>query len=150
MGKLTQFRGKRIYLDANIFIYTLEQFEPWSEIALEIWTGVDSAEYSAATSEMTLAECLTGPFRAERDDLVPIYSDFIPSRKGLNIFPVERGILIEAARLRAKVQSLRLPDAIHIATARLKDCDFILTNDRRMESAPGIAVVFLSELTSKP
>lgn len=54
-------------------------------------------------------------------------------------------MLIEAARLRA-VTNLRLPDAIHGATAILSGCQTFLTNDRRLAALPGVDVVLLSEI----
>lgn len=63
----------------------------------------------------------------------------------LEVVPVSRDVLIEAARLRA-VANLRLPDAIHGATATLTGCETFLTNDRRLLAIPGIDVVVLSDV----
>ena len=49
----------------------------------------------------------------------------------LSVLPVERTILIEAARLQAQL-TLRLPDAIHVATAVAAGCSTLLSNDRRL------------------
>lgn len=146
MGTLTRLDGKRVYLDANIFIYALEQFEAWSATAANVLAMVDTGQCHAVTSALTLAECMAGPFRAGREDLVRIYDDLIRDRPGLAIAPIERGILTEAARLRAESPSLRLPDAIHIATARSAGCDLVLTNDRRLENAPGVSILMLGAL----
>ncbi|WP_363269246.1 PIN domain-containing protein [Okeania sp. SIO2B3] len=42
--------------------------------------------------------------------------------------------------------NLRLPDAIHGATAILNGCETFLTNDKRLESLSGINVIILSNL----
>ena len=59
---------------------------------------------------------------------------------------VSREVLIEAARMLAVANTLRLPDAIHGATARLTECETFLTNDRRLVAIPEIEIVLLSEL----
>lgn len=54
-------------------------------------------------------------------------------KQGVNLTSfmlVDRDILITAARLRAE-QGLKLPDAIHAATAQLTHCERWLTNDAR-------------------
>ena len=63
----------------------------------------------------------------------------------LQIIPVSRDILVAAARLRAET-NMKLPDAIHAATAQFTGCDQFLTNDARVPSIPGLAIRQLSEL----
>jgi predicted nucleic acid-binding protein len=50
----------------------------------------------------------------------------------LTVGPVTREILIEAARLRG-LSRIKLPDAIHAATALQKGCSSFLTNDDRLK-----------------
>ncbi len=52
---------------------------------------------------------------------------------------VERAILIEAAHLQARL-GLRLPDAIHVATAVAAGCDVLLSNDRRLKVPAGMTL----------
>lgn len=77
--------------------------------------------------------------------LQSLYRDSIRNSSLLSVCPVTRDILIEAARLRS-VSSLRLPDAIHLATAINSGCSAFLTNDRGIAAVAGIKVILLSEL----
>ncbi|WP_347566102.1 PIN domain-containing protein [Scytonema sp. UIC 10036] len=63
------------------------------------------------------------------------------------MIPVSRDILIEAAQLRANV-NIKLPDAIHAATAILTQCSTFITNDQRFQSVLSISVVLLSQISS--
>jgi PIN domain nuclease of toxin-antitoxin system len=47
------------------------------------------------------------------------------------VIPIGEDIAVEAARLRGRHRSLRLPDALIIASGDLLDADSILTGDRK-------------------
>jgi predicted nucleic acid-binding protein len=99
------------------------------------------------TSELTLAEVLVGPLQYGDEELAGHYGDIVASGKGLDVVPVDRNVLIEAAMLRSFSRSLKLPDAIHVATARLRDCRFVVSDDRRLTTIPGVAIVSLGPHT---
>lgn len=62
----------------------------------------------------------------------------------MSVTPVDREVLIEAARLRA-LHRVTLPDAVHLATASIHGCAVFLTNDRRIRAVPGLEVVYLAD-----
>ena len=62
----------------------------------------------------------------------------------LHLAPVSQETLIAAAHLRAE-HGLKLPDAIHMATAQLTHCERLLTNDSRLKIT-GIDVLLISQL----
>ncbi len=61
------------------------------------------------------------------------------------VVPVSRQILKEAALLRVTYTSLRLPDAIHVATGSLSGCSVFLTNDSRIKAVPAMQVLLLKD-----
>ncbi|HEX5778551.1 MAG TPA: type II toxin-antitoxin system VapC family toxin [Xanthobacteraceae bacterium] len=136
-------KGDRIYLDANVFISAYESRGPRSDSAWTILEAVEKEEFSAVSSELTLAEILVGPIRDGDDKLASRYHEMFQSGEHFLVAPVERDVLIEAAALRGIVGSLRLPDAIHVATARLQECKFVVSDDRRLPTAPGLVLVRL-------
>jgi len=137
MGAMTYFSGHRLYLDANIFVYALEAISGWAERAKEVFQAIDSGTCSAVTSELTLSECLVKPLALGRADIVREYLNAIQTRRFLTVVPVGREILIEAARLRA-VSGIKLPDAIHAATALANGCTRFITNDQRLRAVVGM------------
>jgi hypothetical protein len=60
---------------------------------------------------------------------------------------VTRDVLIEAARQRAVCPTTKLPDAIHIATARLEKCQVFLTNETRLRMPHNLIRLGLDEAT---
>jgi predicted nucleic acid-binding protein len=58
LGSLGETLGPKIYLDANFFIYALEEIAPWAGMAKQILAFLDRGLCAAVTSELSLAECL--------------------------------------------------------------------------------------------
>ncbi|HPD30955.1 MAG TPA: PIN domain-containing protein [Phycisphaerae bacterium] len=107
--------------------------------------AMDQGTLSAATSELTLAEVLVKPKQDKNAALVNEYCDFLEPSAALTLAPITQAILIEAAEIRAAT-GLKLPDAIHVATALAMQCDTLLTNDRAIRATRGISVRLLSDL----
>ncbi|MBW4454117.1 MAG: PIN domain-containing protein [Nostoc indistinguendum CM1-VF10] len=63
------------------------------------------------------------------------------------MIPVSRQVLIEAAQLRASI-NIKLPDAIHAATALLTQYSTFLTNDQHFRSVSELSVILLSDINS--
>jgi predicted nucleic acid-binding protein len=62
----------------------------------------------------------------------------------MRIVPVTRDILIDAARLRAQHLTLKMPDALHAATALASGAEFLVSNDTRFAAIPGLQQVKIS------
>jgi predicted nucleic acid-binding protein len=77
------------------------------------------------------AESLVDPMRAGRADAIEDFVDSAP----IEIVSIDRRIARRAAALRAERPTLRLPDALVLATGDVLDADEVLTGDRRLSSA---------------
>lgn len=139
MGALEETLGNKVYLDANFFIYALEEVEPWVGVARRVLAALDKGSCSGVTSELSLAECLVKPLELGRADLVQTYQAFLQERRFFSVVPVTRELLVEAARLRG-LSRIKLPDAIHAATGLQRGCTSFLTNDDRL-TIPGITML---------
>ncbi len=149
MGTLSDFlMGRRVYLDANIFIYALEGLEPWPTILRDVFSSIDAGMFSAVTSELSLAECLVRPFSLGREDIAGQYRCALQPRPTLTVAPICTDILVSAARLRGST-GLKLPDAIHAATAHASTCSAFLTNDTGFCRLQSIDVVLLSKWVAR-
>lgn len=147
MGLLEEIEGSRVYLDTNVFIYAIEGFDRFEDEIETLFDAVDQGKVEAATSELTLAEALVKPFREGDETYQQIYREGLQNRASFHLVPVIRPLLVEAARLRG-LAGLRLPDAIHLASAREVECSTLVTNDAGFRAAPDMQVVILSEVVS--
>jgi uncharacterized protein len=123
----------RVYVDSNVFIHLFERSDELSDQLGELFLAEHPrAEPFLTTSELTVAELLVGPMRREDDRLIQIYENWSRSNDYVSVGPVSLGVLMSAARLRARNTSLKLPDAIHLSTAMHFRCSHFLTADKRL------------------
>lgn len=76
-----------------------------------------------------LAEVLVGPSRHGAQAVATVRE--LIARVPFEVGPLDEPVAVAAADLRARHKSLRLPDALVIATAVVRDADVVLTTDRR-------------------
>jgi predicted nucleic acid-binding protein len=93
------------------------------------------------TSELSLAECLVEPLRnealrqagsEEAQRRVNWYRNSISPQGSIPAMPINRDILQRAAELRARQRSIKLPDAIHLASAEASQAETFVTRDDRL------------------
>jgi predicted nucleic acid-binding protein len=122
----------RVYVDTNIFIRAFEGAldDAIAQELVELFSISGSKALQAfVTSQMTLAEMLVHPIRTNDLTRQLQYKALLSAFSNwLRIGPVNRTVLIDAAALRAS-QKLKLPDAIHLATAERSGCSHFLTED---------------------
>lgn len=136
----------RIYLDTNIFIEAFEGRRPLSLLVASLLTAAPDLEpRRLVTSELSLSELLVKPLELGREDLVHVYDSWTISNAYLEVVPVVRDVLHDAAVLRARDKTLRLPDAIHLTTAVGTRCRYFLTGDRRLSGQYGVQILDLTE-----
>lgn len=120
----------RLYFDTNIFIRLFEGNDELSDALTELLLLEPKGEKPfVTTSELTLAEMLVAPCRDDNDELIDRYNGWIATNDYLEVGPVDRSVLWAAAVLRGGHASLKLPDAIHVATALRFGCTHFMTAD---------------------
>jgi predicted nucleic acid-binding protein len=146
MSGIEHHSSPRIYWDTNIFIETFEgPSDRRSKLTALLLAGWRAPRPFFATSELTLAELLVGPIEARKDDLIQLYENWTLPNRHMDVIPIDRSVLRNAALLRALNKSLKLPDAIHLASAKAAQCQQFLTCERRLSGNYGIEVLVLTE-----
>lgn len=118
----------RIYLDTCIIIYFIEKHNIHAS-AIEAMIKGLSVHDKLFYSPLTRMECLVMPLRTKDIALQNLYESFFKTQEMFDM-PVE--IFNQSAQLRADFQSLKTPDALHLATALHHGCDEFWTNDNRL------------------
>tara|TARA_R110002020_G_scaffold50818_3_gene143858 strand:+ start:5786 stop:6220 length:435 start_codon:yes stop_codon:yes gene_type:complete len=138
--------GARVYLDTNALIGILEKAEELNEAQDLLVEEINTGDLEAVTSELALAECLVKPIADRDETLIRDYMWLLATdSKFLRVMPVTRDVILEAARVRAG-SGIKLPDAIHLATAKMAGCNAFVSNDRRLATATAMTFKLWSEM----
>jgi predicted nucleic acid-binding protein len=136
-------QGPIVYFDSNPFIYFLEGTPDLMKMLDPLFRAVSANPGRAVTSEITLGEVLApssqpGGWSLELKRRA--YLDLIGKSGFMRLEPVTREIIPETAALRVGT-ALKLVDAIHLATAIMSGCRYLLTADRRLAAPSGLTKV---------
>jgi predicted nucleic acid-binding protein len=139
---------QRVLIDSSVWIYHFEQHPEFGAPAGRVFEGVEEGAYRGITSELTLLELTVRPLQLGRQDVADEYELLLNYFPNLELEPISREILLDAAALRAR-HRLRTPDAILLATAVHSRATAAVTNDDAwLVSAPtGVEIILLSRLT---
>lgn len=146
MGRVSLELGRRVCLDANIIIYAVEGFADYADEVRALLEAMDTGEIVAVTSELTVAETLVKPMKDQNPVIQQAYRTFLTPTAAMEIIPISRDILEDAARLRANTK-LKLPNAIQLATALREQCDSFITNDDGFRSINLSQIKMLADVT---
>ena len=116
-----------VALDADVVIAFLDAADDQHERAVDELRPRLAAGDAVLVGASVYAEVMVRPVEAGTEAKVDEFLDAI----GATVLPVDRGVARRAAELRARYRSLRLPDALSLASALASDAD-LLTLDRRL------------------
>lgn len=149
MGSLILPAAGRVYVDAQIVIYSVDRHPLYAPVCDPLWQAVQAGTLTVVSSELMLLETLVGPLRSG-DVALAARREGVWSQPNTQLLPITQDILRDAAGLRAVFPALRTPDAIHAATARFHGCALFLTNDKGLRRVTGLHVVLLDDVLSAP
>jgi len=137
---------KRVLIDTCAWIYHLEEHPEFGPAAGRVIENLEDGRFRAVASELTLLELTVRPLQLGRQDVADDYEVLLDYFPHLELIPISREILLDAAALRAR-QKLRTPDSIQLATGLRAGATLAVTNDKLWQSVPLIETVLLSDLT---
>lgn len=147
MAQINTALGNVVYVDANIVIYAVEGFPLYRSFLEALFANVDDRKLQIVTSELTLAEVLVKPIADRNPAIREAYQNILTPSDQFRVVPIDRNILEEAASIRA-VTGVKLPDAIHLATAKQSACSSFLSNDQLIRSGIDIPILRIHDLIS--
>ena len=121
------------HIEAGVVIAFLDGDDAHHDAARSALSdALDNADRLSMAAS-ALAECLVGPARRSLKavELVRTVIERLP----VSVIDLDEEIATNAAVLRARHRSLKLPDALVIATAEHSSADRLLTTDRQWPTA---------------
>jgi predicted nucleic acid-binding protein len=148
--RVEELRGAFSYLDSNVLIYALEGAAASERRRglRQLFQDLAAGGTRACASVVVRTEVLVHPLRSGDTRLADLYNVLLSGRGALEVLAVDQGVADMAAELRAERSALRVPDALHLATAVFHGCTHFVTGDRRLRHAAGrrVRVLLLNEL----
>ena len=150
--RLDVLRGAISYLDSNVLIYAFEgpaEDEQRRRLA-GLFRDLEAGNARACASVIARTEVLVRPLRSGDTALTGWYQELLSGRGMLEVLAVNQTIADLAAELRVELRTLRVPDALHLATAIHNGCANFVTGDKNLAAAARrIRVLMLGDLSDK-
>ena len=140
-------RHRKVFIDSSVWRYHFEQHPEFSPAAGRLIEALEEGRFRAVVSELTLLELTVRPLQLGRQDVADEYELLLSHFPNVDLAPVTRQVLLDAAALRAKFR-FRTPDAVLLATGIRLSATAVVTNDKTWKEAgiEGIQVLLLSDL----
>ena len=134
-------RHRRVGLDTMVFIYAFEGPREFGRPCTALLASIRDGDRAGVMSTLVLGELLVRPLRENRRDVALRYVELLGRYPNLEQVPADGAICQLAAELRATTPSLRLPDAIHVATALSHGATALVSFDVRLRNLGSLEVV---------
>jgi predicted nucleic acid-binding protein len=139
-------RHRKVLIDSGVWIYHFEQHPEFGKAATEVIESLEEGHFRGVVSELTLLELTVRPLQLGRQDVADEYELLLSYFPNVELEPVTKEVLLEAAALRAR-HRLRTPDAILMATGIRSGATAAVTNDDGWKVVgAGIEIMLLSQL----
>jgi len=140
----SRLAGRIVGLDSMVLIYWLADDERYAPLVGPLFDRWRDQGGRVVTSVLAMLETLVGPYRLREPEAAERARLYLTSLPFLAFEPVSLEIADRAAELRGR-RGLRMPDAIHAATALVSGAEVFLTNDRALERVDEVNPVLLDD-----
>jgi predicted nucleic acid-binding protein len=131
--------GATVLIDTNPIIYWFEG-SPLAEPFESVFADVHAGRIDAMVTPITVAEVVSGPLRAGKEALAERYRQAMAASNGFAVRDINADIAMLAARLRLR-HTLKLPDAIQLATAVQTGCFALISRNRDFGNVTDVLVL---------
>ena len=121
-----------VLLDTSVFIYYLEEVEPYYLLAEEIFNDIADENIKGFLSAISITEFVTKPLADGKVAEVERFKRFLSSLS-IQVLAVTYEIAERAGKLRSQYPSIRTPDALIVATALESDCHVFVTSGKNLK-----------------
>jgi predicted nucleic acid-binding protein len=129
--------GATVLVDTAPWIYLLEDHDEFAPRFVGLFEAAERGQIQLALSTVTLAEVLTGPFKAGQTALAKRYETALGAYQ---VVPLSAAVASLAAQLRVQYR-LKLPDAVQLASALQIGASGLVTHDRDFSAVQGLPVL---------
>lgn len=141
MGLKEVLHGKRVYFDANIFIYLLEGNEAFEPALIDLRDLIAEEQITVTSSDLVYTEVLAHKRLVGDTAAIEHIIGFIGN---FEIHRVTQEVTIHAGILRGET-GMKTPDALHVAGAIHNGSEVLLTNDGGIKTPNGVQRIVIED-----
>lgn len=130
--------GSTVLVDTAPWIYLLEDHPEFAPRYAGLFEAAEQGQLRLALTPITVAEVLTGPFKAGQTALAKRYETALGQYL---LAPMTVSVAALAAQLRVQYR-LKLPDALQLASALEIGAAALVTHDRDFARVQGLSVLY--------
>ena len=132
----------KVFIDTAPIIYFLENHSTYGNKMLGILNNCLDNNIMIIISVLGCGEYLTLPYKNNNKAKIDNFKHFIDDLN-IQVFDINIDIMEIAAKIRAKYNNIKMPDAIQLATAIYSKCDIFLHNDMQIQQVDEIKTVLI-------
>jgi predicted nucleic acid-binding protein len=134
--------------DTMIFIYHFEDHPLFAPLTEPLFEAIDRGDLSAEISVLLAGEVLTGAKKAADTEILLRYRHIFSEFPNLALHDADMRVMERMSDLRA-AYGLKIPDAIHMATASLNGAQAFVTNDAGLKRVNELDVLVLEDYVER-
>lgn len=139
----------RVFWDTNLFIYLFEQHPMYSPRVKSLLARIADRGDQLFTSALSVGEVLAKPYELGDMSRCTMYEKAM--QEAAVILPFDLPAARQFAKLRGqRLQRIRPPDAMQLASAASAGMDLFLTNDTRLHSLQVAGIQFITSVERAP
>jgi predicted nucleic acid-binding protein len=136
--------GSRVFVDTAPFIYLVEEHPKYHEKVVLFFADCIRQNTGLVTSVLTVAEFQVKPLKVKNFQVIKIFEKIIHS--AFEVQEIDWKVATLSAEIRVKYPSVRGFDSLQLACAIHLNCDFFITNDKKLKSVKDISIRLIEEL----
>lgn len=136
--------GITALLDTDVFIAARSPEEAHYRSSKAVLDGADEGRFTAVVSTLTLIEVGVGYMKAGRPEARRRFLHHLRTSPNYRLVPVDAALADAAAVVRHE-SSLKLPDAVLVATARQEQAPWVVSHDYRIAKGVKEPIVVSAE-----
>ena len=106
MNGVEALQGRRVYIDANVFMYFLDGSTQWAAPAATVLRGAAQGSFAAVTGEAAVAEVMVGPYRLGDSLLIRSTREFFAQPRFVDVVGHSQEVWDDAAIIASRVYNV--------------------------------------------
>lgn len=135
----------KTFIDTSPFIYLIENKPAYADIIKSYFLEALTNDHEIITSVISVMEFGVVPEKKGKHELIIQFEAFLQTMN-ITVEIIDKSIAETASKLRARYNFLKGMDALQVAVAIEKGCDYFLTNDKKLVNISEVQILLVENM----